>query len=84
MPLEISRGLLLLQTVSDENGSMADLRTLTDHPRFSISSHKVSNSEARVLEESVLESMKMRRHGASCRLRNRRAPANPRSLSCSS
>jgi hypothetical protein len=57
MPLEISRGLLLLQTVPNENGSMADLRTLTDHPRFSALSHKVSNSEARVSEERVLESI---------------------------
>ena len=69
MPLEISRGLLLSQTVPGENRSVADLRTLTDHPRFSTLSHKVSNSEARVSEESVLESITsptMRRHGASC------------------
>jgi len=37
--------------------TLADLKTLTDHPRFAASPLNVSNSEARVPDESVLESV---------------------------
>jgi hypothetical protein len=69
MLLEISRRLWLLQTVPDENGSMADLRTLTDHPRFSTLSHKclIARHECRKRASwKSITSHEDEGHGASC------------------
>jgi hypothetical protein len=64
MPLEISRGLgdvyYYKSRVPTKDRNATNLKTLTDHPRFATSLHKVFNSEARVSDESVLESVARR------------------------
>jgi len=60
IPLEISLGLIVVVVshVSDKRAEVrTNLKTLTDHPRFVGSPLKVSSSEARVSEESALESV---------------------------
>jgi hypothetical protein len=65
-------------------GGATNLKTLTDHPIFATSPLNVPNSEARVSDESVFESVVRRYKDAGGLHRGNTAPAKPRSLSFSS